>query len=271
MNTKKLVTFLSLSLCLAMSACSKSTQQVDGDNKQEVSPTVQVTQEPTVTEQPTKQPTQEPTVEPTQAPVESSYQVEVITYAEEENRKMQYLKITDWALEDKMNEWNDLFYQEVESRSMELQEGDGFYWEYQVTEQTDDILSVKIECFCDYLTAAHPSCYAKAYTINMKTGDAMTLKDYADPATLANKLLSTQEYNLIAEDSVTLADVWDYQFYGITPTEEILTQSFSHFDMDYESYGDGECYGSSYLNDGNVCLIMDIPHVIGDYVIIEFK
>ncbi len=200
----------------------------------------------------------------------SDYQVQMLSYENTEMHKVEYPAISGLKDSSIQKKINDYFYQDTDSMMKEYYgEKDQIEQTYEVTLQNSNMLSMVCRGSEYGEGAAHPYAFCKSYTIDMTTGELMTLKDYGDTAKLADKLLHSTECIVDVDYDLPLADILEFNFMG-QPEEDLLKASLEHFDMDYEMYGQGECIGYSYVKDnGNICLIFSVSHAAGDYVVVE--
>lgn len=201
----------------------------------------------------------------------AAYQV-IMEQTEDGNRKISYPQLSGWELEDKQLQWNMYFKEQAEALTEGLTEHDYVEAVYEITEQEEGILSLINRQYFEYETAAHPSAALDAVTIDMYTGERLTLKDLAEPSEVTEALINEKDYQIIeGVVELTLPDILEQNWIenGGSDTAELLTASFAHFDEKYENYGEGELIGKSYIKDGKLCLIFSVQHAVGDYVVIQ--
>ncbi len=107
-------------------------------------------------------------------------------------------KITDW--------YNEQFKSRIAVYTEgEVEEGDitaesqSVNETFQVTYQSEDMVSILIDGYFYADSAAHPSSYKNSYNINLKTGESMSITDEYDVEQMADDLLSGQFYTGIRD------------------------------------------------------------------------
>jgi hypothetical protein len=116
--------------------------------------------------------------------------------------------------------------------------------------------------------AAHPVNVFYSDTIDLKTGSSLTLKDYADPYTLAQYVLSDDCYfisedgTLSAEEQSQLKEVKDLM------TLEEYKNLFDTADFSSDASVFPECF--SYDDGGSIVFSIPVPHAAGDYALVSF-
>lgn len=141
---------------------------------------------------------------------------------------------------------------------------------YSVTTQTPEFLSIVYYGSVYYDGAAHPYNYARTFNFDLTTLSQVRLADYADVNALAEKLIAG-EYEVVSQNS--REDVQTY-LERIIAGDSLDAVGNSIFDLagyDFDpTTGTYIANGYSYLKDGNVVLVMEAEHVLGDYVELMF-
>lgn len=215
----------------------------------------------------TTESTEEVAGDVTKTTYEASYSVEIKVYTDTENHHIEYPVISGWDNTAKQDEWNKTFYDSAVSNDAEFGEEDGCNTSFAVTEQTDSLLCIVGDGYMYYADSAHPSAYMISYNIDMTTGESTKLANMADIDDIAEKLVAGTGCKVLT-DGITLAEILDYNLMGEVPTKDLLVTSLGHFDGDYTEYGEGELWGSSYMENGKARLILSVPHALGDYVVV---
>lgn len=201
---------------------------------------------------------------------EVAYDVTIKEYMKTDNIDIDYPEITGWENADMQAKWNDFFVENARSMSEGYGENDSTSYNVKIIDKTSNMLSIVMDGYMYFEGSAHPSSFISTCNIDMQTGDELMLKDFANPEDIADILLNTSDYTVLTE-GVTLDNILEYNFMGEKPTKDLLTTSFTHFDGEYEIYGDGECFGSSYMENGKIHLVFEVPHALGDFVIVRIE
>ena len=208
---------------------------------------------------------------------DNSYKVTAKTYESENGRvKVSYPQISGLYDESMQNYYNALFKSDF-ADSMKDSYTDTFENTYQVTYKSKDLLSIVFRCSSYVDGSAHPYAFAYAYTIDLETGGTLVPSAAIDTGSAAKDFVSGKSWTLTkAVDGVGKSDV--LEFYADTDAKQIQ-EYITETDVvtvaknkkgQYSVSGTVAC--RSYL-DGSAApiFILDVPHVIGDYVEIEFN
>ncbi|MBQ6570068.1 MAG: hypothetical protein IJL87_07410 [Clostridia bacterium] len=185
-----------------------------------------------------------------------------------------YPQIAGWALADKQDKWNEEFASFNIGETSELEGGATIdtveYYEvtYEVATQTDDILSIVFYGSIYYVGAAHPFAYASAHTIDMKTGDEITLAGLPeDKRREIAKAAGEGKFEIISGGPISTVEELIPEleiYYGIDGSQSVE-------DAVYEEISNAEySSGNYFIKDGKTCVILPIHHAAGDYVIAQF-
>ena len=194
---------------------------------------------------------------------------------EEKEISIEYPRIEGWALAEAQEKWNKSFakadFGNGEPMEGEPTEDTVDYYEvhFEVTDMTSDRLSILFHGGCYYSGAAHPFAYAFAHTIDMNTGDEITLSSLSEEQLreLA-KSIAEGQFNLLNNN---------YDF----SNEEIVSMLKEYYLFDeneslenavFDTIGDTESTsGNNYfIKDGKTCIILEVNHALGDYLLLQF-
>lgn len=189
-------------------------------------------------------------------------------------------EITDW--------YNNQFKSAVNIHTEEAEEGDlaaasdTVNENFQVTYQSDEMISILIEGSFYAEGAAHPYSYKRSYNINLKTGETMSITDEYTPDDIVNDLLSGKNYTMIA-NAETLSplegEILEYAKQEIEIRDkDFMLESLEKCDYDFTVDSGGKVvdnremvYGYSLrLKDGKWAICTDVCHALGDYLIIRY-
>ena len=116
----------------------------------------------------------------------------------------------------------------------------------------DEVLSILYTGYSNLPDAAHPSSYAYAATLDMAAAKVCTLSDFVDARADVEDKIAAGAYELRygVVDALDIVDL------------DALVKAL--FDGEWEAYT-----GNFYIAaDGAVCLILGVPHAVGDYLIV---
>ncbi len=199
---------------------------------------------------------------------EVEYKVVTVEYVKTENHDIDYPEISGWKNEDMQTKWNGYFVETATSMLDDVSENDGISYKVDSIYTSSDILSIVMKGYMYYEGSAHPYSFISTCNIDMKTGEKAMLRDYADLDKIADTLLNTTDYTVLTE-GVTLEDILRYNYMEIEPTQELLARNLSHFDGEQDIYEADECYGTSYIDGEAVYLVFEVPHALGDFVVVR--
>lgn len=207
---------------------------------------------------------------------DTDYEIETVRYDSGlDNVKVTYPQISGWDNEEAQEEWNDIFYESVRDVCKDAGINDSVEIEFEVMTQNDKICSIVMLEHSNWEGAVHPYAYCTTTNIDMETGKKLALNDFADPDELADTLLNTENYS-IQMDDMTFEDIL-FSFGNLSemPDKERLSQNLAVFDLTYEERieitEDMMLYGSSFLEDGNVVISIEVNHAMGDYVWVKMQ
>ena len=153
---------------------------------------------------------------------------------------------------------------------------------FQITYQSDDMISILIEGYYEAEGAAHPYSYMSSYNINLKTGESMGITDQYTPEELVDTLFSGENYTGISDvDNMEEMSEEEMQYLSgeISArdreyTLESMQKCDYKFTLDAEGKmkkGEEDVYMYSVrLKDGKWALCLDITHALGDCVIVRY-
>lgn len=123
----------------------------------------------------------------------------------------------------------------------------------------------------DMKGAAHPSNVFYTNTVDVSTLKDVSLKDIADPHTLAEYALSRDVVLKNADADLTRA----YQDWQKSTTVEQYEECLENADFPLRTGADGKNVtwpdSFSYEAEGTVFFTVPVPHAMGDYVVVEYE
>lgn len=163
--------------------------------------------------------------------------------------------------ENIQGKWNRIFLG-TEEQVMDAWDGTGtFEVTYEVKTMTADVLSILMNGYF-YGEEDHPYNFKYTYNIDLNTGESIRLRDHVDVEKVAENMFSGTGYYV----DETLAPYFAERLDAIYESPDALARSLEGYD--YAEDGSTP-YGYSYIADGKVWILMEVPHELGDYIEIE--
>lgn len=178
--------------------------------------------------------------------------------------KIKYPKLVN--LEDKKIEdkWNKIIEDRITKDLELLSQTDVYDLSYEVASNTEEELSLKLIGSCYYDGATEPFKFIYTYNINLLTGESIRLSDQTDVVELASKIYHNQGFSLESDVDEDFMRYINSAF----ENEELLAEMLSNFD--YNEVAE-QPFGYSYYEDGELHLCIEVPHNVGDYVILVLE
>lgn len=207
---------------------------------------------------------------------------------EEGEIHIEYPQVENLVNQDITEWYNEQFKSSIDVYTGEVEEGDlaegseTVEETFQVTYQSEDMISILIEGYFYAEGAAHPYSYKSSYNINLKTGESMSITDEYSPEEIVDDLLAGQNYTVIKDAKtmeVMTGEEQDAAFQEITTKDRaFMLESMKNCDYDFKSGADGKMlqgedivYAYSVrLSDGKWAICTDVSHALGDYIIIRY-
>lgn len=192
-----------------------------------------------------------------------SSNIEEVTI-EKNKTKIKYPKLVN--LEDKKIEdkWNKIIEDRITKDLDLLSENDVYDLSYEVASSLQDEISIKLIGNCYYDGAAQPFNFIYTYNISLDTGESIRLANETDVYQLASQIYKNKGFKI---ESDVKEDFMTY-IYSAFDNEELLAEMLTNFD--YSEDGEPP-YGYSFYEHGELHLCIEVPHSIGDYVILSLK
>lgn len=188
-------------------------------------------------------------------------------------------EITDW--------YNKKFRSVIDICNGDVEEGDlaagnAVEETFEVTYQSEDMVSILITGNFYAESAAHPCSYMSSYNINLKTGETIGITDKYTPEEIVDDILSGQNCTVLS--NVETLEEADEEMVECVKQEiseesrEWLLAGMQECDYNFKVGADGkiaegEDITSKYsirLKDGTWAIGMDVSHALGDYIIIRY-
>lgn len=189
-------------------------------------------------------------------------------------------EVTDW--------YNEEFKSTIETYTSEVEEGDmGASSEtvnetFQVTYQSEEMISILIEGNFYAEGAAHPYSYMRSYNINLKTGETLGITDEYTPEEIVEDILAGNNYAVIADTRTMEAmtgENLEYVKQEIAAKDrDFFLECMDNCDYRFRTGTDGSItdeenmvYAYSLrLPDGTWAIGTDVSHALGDYRILRY-
>lgn len=153
---------------------------------------------------------------------------------------------------------------------------------FQVTYQSEDMVSILIRGNYYAEGAAHPYSYISSYNINLKTGESMSITDEYSLEEIVDDIFSGQNYTVLV--NIENLEEADEEFTEYVKQElaandrDFMMECLQRCDNDFKIGEDGNLIEgeeavymhSIRLKDGTWAMGMEVTHVLGDYVIIRY-
>lgn len=183
---------------------------------------------------------------------------------EKDSIRIRYPKLVNLENEKIEEKWNRIIEDRITKDLDLLSESDLYNLDYEVTTNTFEKLSLKLMGSCYYDGAAQPFEFVYTYNISLTTGESLSLSKQVDVSKLASMIYQNKGFNLESSDT----EEFMKYIYSAFENEELLAEMLSNFD--YED-GEDQPFGYSYYKDNKLYLCIEVPHDLGDYVILEFN
>ena len=171
------------------------------------------------------------------------------------------INLVNSKIEDK---WNGIIQEKITSDLDLLTENDVYNLDYEVVSSSEDELSIKMVGSCHYDGATQPFSFIYTYNISLETGDSIRLCDRADVNQLAEKIYNNQGFQI----ETTIKEKFIDYIYSAFDNEELLAEMLMNFDY---SEDNNQPFGYSFYQDGRLHLCIELPHDLGDFIIIELE
>jgi hypothetical protein len=183
---------------------------------------------------------------------------------EKDKIKIKYPKLVN--LEDKKIEdkWNQIIEDRITKDLELLSQTDVYDLTYEVASNTEEELSLKLIGSCYYDGAAEPFNFIYTYNIDLTTGESIRLSDQTDVVELAAKIYNNQGFTI--ETNVN-EDFMQF-IHSAFENEDLLAEMLSNFDYSEDAE---QPYGYSFYEHGQLHLCIEVPHDVGDYVILVLE
>ncbi len=169
------------------------------------------------------------------------------------------INLENKSIEEK---WNKIIEDRITSDLELLTDSDQYNMTYEVASNSEEELSIVLigDCFYDGATQLFNFIYT--YNISLTTGESKRLYDQTDITRLATNIYNNRGFILETDKKEKLMEYIHSAF----ENEGLLAEMLSNFD--YNEEGE-QPYGYSFYEDGKLHLCIEVPHDLGDYIIIE--
>ncbi len=222
-----------------------------------------------------------------QEPEKTEFTITAKTY-EKGNVHIEYPHVENLVSQEITDWYNNQFKNTVDIHTGEAEEGDlaaasdTVNETFQVTYQSEDMISILIEGNFYAEGAAHPYSYKSSYNINLKTGETMGIVDEYTPEEIVNDILSGQNCTML-KNAETMEPLDGEELESAKQEieardREYMLESIKECDYSFLVGADGTItnsrdiiYAYSFrLKDGRWAICTDVSHALGDYLIISY-
>lgn len=193
---------------------------------------------------------------------EDSANVEAVSI-EKDKIKIKYPKLIGFENEKIEAKWNKIIEERILKDLELLKETDVYNLDYEVATNTKEELSLKLVGSCYYDGAAQPYHFIYTYNISLETGESIRLSDQRDITKLAEMIYNKQGFQM--ESDIDVDEEFMKYIYSTFENEELLAEMLINFDYDEETQQE---YGYSFFEHNQLHLCIEVPHDLGDYVIL---
>ncbi|MFA9378873.1 MAG: hypothetical protein ACERKZ_19320 [Lachnotalea sp.] len=174
---------------------------------------------------------------------------------------IKYPKIVNLDSDSIADKWNKIIEDRITSDLELLADNDQYNLSYEVASNTDEKLSLKLIGSCYYDGAKQPYDFMYTYNISLSTGESIRLCDQTDINNVARNIYSNTGFTI----EINASEKFKKYILSAFDNEDSLTEMLLNFD-----YCDGgeQPYGYSYYEDDKLYLCIEVPHDLGDYIII---
>lgn len=183
---------------------------------------------------------------------------------EKDKIKIKYPKLVNLENDNIEEKWNEIIEERISSDLELLSDTDVYNLEYEVATNTDEEISLKLVGSCYYDGAAQPLNFIYTYNISLETGDSIRLSDQVDVTKLASMIYNNQGFQ-IESDIADIDEKFMQYIYGTFENEDLLAEMLTNFDYNEETE---QAYGYSFFEHDELHLCIEVPHDLGDYVIL---
>lgn len=192
-----------------------------------------------------------------------SANIETITL-QKDRITIKYPKLINLENEKIAEKWNKIIEDKISKDIENLSQNDIYQLNYEVASDTKEEVSIKMIGSCYYDGATQPLNFIYTYNISLDTGESIRLCNQVDIEKLASKLYQNQGFTL--EESKK--DRFMKYIYSAFENEEALATMLGNFDYDEDTK---QSYGYSFYEADKLNLCIEVPHDLGDYVIIQLE
>lgn len=171
------------------------------------------------------------------------------------------VNLENQKIEDK---WNKIIEDRIDDDLELLSENDIYNLTYEVVHDSSKEISIKLKGDCSYAGAEQSYNFMYTYNISFETGESIRLCDLRDVNQLASQIYNNQGFHMESN----LREEFMKYIYSAFDNEELLAEMLSNFDY-YENTQ--LPYGYSFYEDNKLHLCVEVPHELGDYVILELE
>ncbi len=202
---------------------------------------------------------------------QADYQVTMKTYYDKGSSSITYPVISGWSDEFQQDAWNQKFlkFAKQEAKAAKKNSKNKVVAKWQVKTSSSELLSLVVIYTEQLEGTAHAYTYCDTYNVNMTNGKKSTLTDLISAKEAANVLLHSLDYQISKED-LSLDEILAYQTKSSKKiSEKQLIHDLKGFDKSRNHLlkkGGYQIYGSSFMENGKVVLVLDVSHGNGDYV-----
>lgn len=206
---------------------------------------------------------------------DNSYTIILQKYTDDEGTvDIEYPQISGLYDEKMQDYYNALFKSKFEEY-MGGGNAEHFLCEYEVTLKTADVLSIVFRCQLPY-ASPYPRGYAYAYNIDLETGETFVPSNEINTDKASRNFASGDNWEIVYspdenyDDKESYIECYEEQSVSSAILESDVITVTRNAEGEYSKSGAFEC--RSYLDSNSEpVVILEVLHIVGDYIEIKFN
>ncbi len=180
--------------------------------------------------------------------------------------KIKYPQIQDLKSDEFQNEVNFLISDFVEKKVEELSANTEYTLQYQITEQTGEMISILWKGTMNSPDAMYPSGVLYTLTLDLINNKIWSLHDLEDLAEVTDSLIEGSDLPMYDMEGERISKDWQsaVENYLSGYEDKELLEELNQFDLSAEQKY--EPSGFSYFENGKLHICISVPHALGDYI-----
>ncbi len=183
-----------------------------------------------------------------------------------EKIKIKYPQIHDLADEQFQKEVNQMISEFVLQKAGELSFKTEYSLEYQVTEQTNEMISILWKGIMNSPEAMYPNGILYTLTLDLNENKILSLRDLEDLDEVTDSLIECADLPMYDMNGERISKDWqsEIEAYLSEYKHKKLLEELKQFDLSVDK--EYEPAGYSYFENGKLHICISVPHALGDYI-----